>query len=73
MRGGNIAKKKARIAVARSMAVTVIALLQHPEREYIPLSEAGRKGFERYHAELEYLTMHKAEKKDKVEKKANAA
>jgi len=73
MRGGKIAKKKAKIAVARSMAVTVVALLKDPEKEYIPLSEAGRKGFERYHAEMEYLTMQKAAKKEKAEKKAKAA
>jgi len=73
MRGGSIAKKKARIAVARSMAVTVIALLKDPKKEYVPLSEAGREGFERYHAELEYLTMQNAAKKEKAGKKAKAA
>lgn len=73
MRGGKIAKKKAKIAVARSMAVTIVALLQHPEREYISLSEEGKKGFERYRAEQEYLTMQKAAKKEKMESKAKAA
>ena len=42
---GNPAKAKA--AVARGLAVQVVALLKHPEREYVPLSEEGRKGFER--------------------------
>jgi len=73
MRGGKIAKKKARIAVARSMAVTIVALLQHPEREYIALSEEGAKGFERYRAEMEYLTMQNAAKRDKSAKKTAVA
>ena len=41
-RGGKIAKKKAIIAVARCLIVTAVALLKHPERKYIPLSEKGR-------------------------------
>lgn len=57
MRGGMIAKKKAKIAVARKMAMTIVALLNNPTKEYVALSEAGKKGFERYRAELEYLTM----------------
>ena len=65
MRGGRIARKKAKVAVARGLAVTMLALLQHPGREYVPLSEEGRKGFERYRAELEYLTMQKASRKEK--------
>ena len=65
MRGGRIARKKAKVAVARGLAVTMLALLQHPEREYVPLSEDGKKGFERYRAELEYLTMQKASRKEK--------
>ena len=65
MRGGKIARKKAKVAVARGLAVTMLALLQHPEREYVPLSEDGKKGFERYRAELEYLTMQKASRKEK--------
>jgi transposase len=65
MRGGKIARKKARVAVARGLAVTMLALLQHPEREYVPLSEDGKKGFERYRAELEYLTTQKASRKEK--------
>ena len=73
MRGGKIAKKKAKIAVARSMAVTIVALLQHPEKEYVPLSEDGKKGFERYHAELEYLAMQNAAKKKKAEARSKAA
>ena len=73
LRGGKIAKKKAKVAVARTLAVTVIALLKDMSKEYVPLSEAGRKGFERYRAELEYLTMQNAAKKEKAEKKAKAA
>ena len=73
MRGGKIAKRKAKVAVARTMAVTVVALLKDMTKEYVPLSEAGKKGFERYRAELEYLTMQKAEKKEKAEKKAAKA
>ena len=53
--GGNIAKKKAKGAVARSLAVTMMALLKHPEREYVPLSPQGEEGFRRYRAEMEYL------------------
>ena len=40
-RGGKIAKGKARVAVARGIAVTMLALLKHPEREYVPLTENG--------------------------------
>ena len=65
MHGGGIAKKKAKVAVARALAVTMLAMLKDPEREYVPLSEEGRKGFERYRAEMEYLAMSKAAKKDK--------
>ena len=71
MHGGKIAKRKAKVAVARSLAVTIVALLKDMTKEYIPLSKAG--GFKRYHAELEYLTMQKAAKKEKAEKKAKAA
>ena len=39
MHGGGIAKKKAKVAVARALAVTMLALLKDPEREYVPLSE----------------------------------
>ena len=65
MHGGRIARKKAKVAVARGLAVTMLALLQHPEREYVPLSEEGKRGFERYRAEMEYLTMQKASRKEK--------
>ena len=57
MRGGRIARSEAKVAVARGLAVAMLALLQHPEREYVPLSEEGEKGFERYRAELECLAM----------------
>ena len=73
MHGGKIAKRKAKVAVARMMAVTIVALLKDPAKEYVPLSEAGKKGFERYRAELEYLTMQKAAKKEKAGKRAKAA
>ena len=70
MNGGGIAKKKARTAVARSLAVTMLALLKNPDAEYVPLSEEGKRRFERYHAEMEYLVMQKAAKKERKEKKA---
>ena len=65
MHGGRIARKKAKVAVARGLAVTMLALLQHPEREYVPLSEEGKRGFERYRAEMEHLAMQKASRMDK--------
>ena len=65
MHGGRIARKKAKVAVARGLAVTMLALLQHPEREYVPLSDEGKRGFERYRAEMEYLAMQKASRKDR--------
>ena len=65
MHGGRIARKKAKVAVARGLAVTMLALLQHPEREYVPLSDEGKKGFERYRAEMEYLAMQKASRMDR--------
>ena len=63
MHGGKIAKKKARMAVARMLAITVIALLKNPEEEYVPLSEAGKKGFEDYNNQMAYLTMRQVGKK----------
>ena len=62
-RGGRIAKKKAKAAVARGLVVTVVALLKDMTREYVPLSEEGRIGFERYHAEQAYLESQKAGKR----------
>ena len=41
----------------------IVALLKPPEREYVPLSEEGRKGFERYRAEQEYLAQRKRNRK----------
>ena len=58
-RGGKIARKKAIGAVARGLAVRIVALLKDPEREYVPLSEEGRRGFERYRAEQEHLAMRR--------------
>jgi len=62
-RGGRIAKKKAKVAVARGLAVLVVALLKDPKREYVPLSKEGEEGFRRYRAEQEYLAMRKPAKK----------
>lgn len=59
-RGGSVARKKAKVAVARGLAVQIVALLKHPEREYVPLSEEGRRGFERYRAEQEFLATGRA-------------
>ena len=70
MNGGRIAKKKAKVAVARGLAVTMLALLKDPEAEYIPLSDEGKKGFERYHAEMAYLDMKKIAKRDRKAKQA---
>ena len=53
--GGKIAKKKAKVAVARSLAVTMMALLKNPTKKYVPLSPQGEEGFRRYRAEMEYL------------------
>ena len=54
-RGGSIARKKAKVAVARGLAVLVVALLKDPSRKYVPLSDRGIAGFERYRAERELL------------------
>jgi len=62
-RGGRIAKKKAKIAVARGLAVLIVALLKDPKREYVPLSKEGEEGFKRFRAEQEYLAMKKSSKK----------
>lgn len=61
-RGGRIARKKAKVAVARGLAVQVVALLKNPSREYVPLSEEGRKGFERFRAEQAYAEARKSSK-----------
>jgi len=58
-RGGKLARKKAVGAVARGLAVRIVALLKNPKSEYVPLSEEGRRGFERYRAEQEYLAAQK--------------
>lgn len=49
--GGNISKRKALVAVARSLVVTAVALLKKPDAKYIPLSEAGEKGIAKIRAE----------------------
>jgi hypothetical protein len=40
-RGGKIAKRKSVIAVARSLAVQMSAMLKKPDTLYVPLSERG--------------------------------
>ena len=42
-RGGKIAKRKAVTAVARGLAVLMVALLKKPENEYVPLSDYHAK------------------------------
>ena len=64
--GGKIARKKAIGAVARGLAVRIVALLKNPKSEYVPLSEEGRKGFECYRAEQEYLEMQKRKSRKSV-------
>ena len=63
IRGGKIAKKKAKLAVARCLAVTMIALLKDPSKEYVALSETGIKGYKKYYSEMEYLANHDAKSK----------
>lgn len=58
-RGGSVARKKAKAAVARGLAVQIVALLKDPSRKYVPLSEAGKAGFERCRAEQELLPARK--------------
>jgi len=50
-RGGKNARKRAITAVVRNLAVTMMALLKHPEREYKPVSEANQKLLDRLAAE----------------------
>ena len=45
-RGAKIAKRKAVTAVARSLAVMMVALLKKPEKAYVPLSERAKKDLE---------------------------
>lgn len=40
-RGGKVARRKAIMAVARSLAVMMVAMLKKPSTEYVPLSERG--------------------------------
>jgi len=61
--GGKIAKKKAKVAVARGLAVLIVALLKDPTKEYVPLSKDGEEGFKRYRAEQEYLAKRNGSKK----------
>ena len=57
LRGGKIAKAKAKVAVARGLAVTMAALLMKPGDRYVPLSESGRIELERIRAEEERRAM----------------
>lgn len=43
IRGAKIAKRKAITAVARSLAVLMVAMLKNPDTPYVPLSERGKK------------------------------
>ena len=42
-RGGSIARKKAKVAVARKLAITMLALWRNPEVAYDPHFKASRK------------------------------
>ncbi len=66
--GGRIAKKRAKVAVARGLAVTMAALLMNPKAKYVPLSEENRKSLERFRADQEMLEA--AEAKRKADRKA---
>ena len=43
VRGGKIAKRKAITAIARSLAVLMVAMLKKPDSPYVPLSEQSEK------------------------------
>jgi transposase len=43
VRGGKIAKRKAITAIARSLAVLMVAILKKPDSPYVPLSEQSEK------------------------------
>ena len=45
-RGAKIARRKAVTAVARSLAVMMVAMLRNPEKAYEPLSERAKKDLE---------------------------
>ena len=64
-RGGGIARKKAKVAVARGLAVLVVALLKDPSRKYVPLSEEGRVGLELLRAERERLAARNMKAQDR--------
>ena len=57
MRGGKIAKSKALTAVARGLAVTIVARLMHPEREYVMLSESAKQEFAQLREVEQYRQM----------------
>ena len=43
VRGAKIAKRKAVTAVARSLAVLMVAMLKKPDAQYVPLSKRAEK------------------------------
>ena len=49
-RGAKIAKRKAVTAVARSLAVLMVAMLKKPDKPYVPLSERAKKELEAMNA-----------------------
>mgnify|MGYP003318772014 CR=1 FL=1 len=53
--GGKAARNKATAAVARGLAVVMMALLKDPARKYVPLSERGRLELERLQREDETI------------------
>ena len=53
--GGKAARNKATAAVARGLAVVMMALLKNPARKYVPLSERGRLELERLQRENETI------------------
>ena len=69
--GGRIARKKAKIAVARGLGVTMAALLMNPSAKYVPLSEENRRALERFRADQAMLEA--AEAKQKADRKAKKA
>ena len=42
-RGGSIARKKAKVAVARKLAITMLPLWRNPELKYNPLFKCNRQ------------------------------
>ena len=51
-RGGKIAKGKSITAVARGLAVLMVAMLKKPNAQYVPLSDAKAKELEQIRAAM---------------------